>query len=213
MSESFEVGKIKKVRYNLYHVVFNEEIIQKFADETMVLYDVKQGMVFSKEIYEEMITTDQIKRAKTRGLDIISRSSKSKMQIKSILKRDGFCEEAIEKTLEFLGNYKFVDDQRLATYIAKNKASTKKWSKRQMVSKLMEKGISKCDIEEAKTYIDDDKELENAIYHGLKKFKSLSEKKTFDERLAKTAKSLGYKGFSYDVVIKVIDKIKKESDG
>ena len=143
MSEEFEVSKIKKIRYNLYHVIFNEEIVQKFTDETMATFRVNQGTVFSKETYDEMVKNDQIKRAKSRGLDILSRSSKSKMQIKSTLKREGFCEEAIEHALEFLENYKFVDDQKLATDIAKNKASTKKWSKRQMVSKLMEKGISK----------------------------------------------------------------------
>ncbi len=212
MSEEFEVSKIKKIRYNLYHVIFNEEIVQKFTDETMATFRVNQGTVFSKETYDEMVKNDQIKRAKSRGLDILSRSSKSKMQIKSTLKREGFCEEAIEHALEFLENYKFVDDQKLATDIAKNKASTKKWSKRQMVSKLMEKGISKNDIEEAQTYIDDDKELENASYHGFKKFKSLSESKPFDERLSKTAQSLGYKGFSYDIIRKVIDEIKKEND-
>ena len=178
----------------------------------MATFRVNQGTVFSKETYDEMVKNDQIKRAKSRGLDILSRSSKSKMQIKSTLKREGFCEEAIEHALEFLENYKFVDDQKLATDIAKNKASTKKWSKRQMVSKLMEKGISKNDIEEAQTYIDDDKELENASYHGFKKFKSLSESKPFDERLSKTAQSLGYKGFSYDIIRKVIDEIKKEND-
>ena len=212
MSEEFEVSKIKKIRYNLYHVIFNEEIVQKFTYETMATFRVNQGTVFSKETYDEMVKNDQIKRAKSRGLDILSRSSKSKMQIKSTLKREGFCEEAIENALEFLENYKFVDDQKLATDIAKNKASTKKWSKRQMVSKLMEKGISKNDIEEAQTYIDDDKELKNASYHGFKKFKSLSENKPFDERLSKTAQSLGYKGFSYDIIRKVIDEIKKEND-
>ena len=128
MSEEFEVSKIKKIRYNLYHVIFNEEIVQKFTDETMATFRVSQGTVFSKETYDEMVKNDQIKRAKSRGLDIHSRSSKSKMQIKSTLKREGFCEEAIENALEFLENYKFVDDQKLATDIAKNKASTKKWS-------------------------------------------------------------------------------------
>ena len=96
MSEEFEVSKIKKIRYNLYHVIFNEEIVQKFTDETMATFRVNQGAVFSKETYDEMVKNDQIKRAKSRGLDILSRSSKSKMQIKSTLKREGFCEEAIE---------------------------------------------------------------------------------------------------------------------
>lgn len=211
MSEEFEVSKIKKIRYNLYHVIFNEEIVQKFTDETMATFRVNQGTVFSKETYDEMVKNDQIKRAKSRGLDILSRSSKSKMQIKSTLKREGFCEEAIEHALEFLENYKFVDDQKLATDIAKNKASTKNGQRGKWYLSLWKKGFQN-DIEEAQTYIDDDKELENASYHGFKKFKSLSESKPFDERLSKTAQSLGYKGFSYDIIRKVIDEIKKEND-
>ncbi len=209
MSEEFTVTRIKKVRYNLYHVIFNDEIIQKFTDETMVLYNVKENSTYSQEDYEKMIVQDQIKRAKSRGLDIISRSSKSKMQIKTTLRREGYINEAIDTAIVFLENYEFVDDKKLANHIAKNTASTKKWSKRQMVSKLMEKGISKDDIQVASQLIDDDQEMNNAIYHAEKKFKSLSKSKPFEERLTKTAQSLGYKGFSYDVITKALEKIKQ----
>ncbi len=212
MSEEFIVTKIKKIKYNLYHVTFNDEILQKFTDETVAVHRVKENASFSKQDYEDMVTVDQNKRAKSRGLDILTRSSKSKMQIRTTLKREGYIPEAIDNALEFLENYEFVDDQKLANDIAKNKATTKKWSKRQMVSKLMEKGISKNDIAVASELIDEDQELSNAIYHAQKKFKSLSESKPFEERINKTASSLGYKGFSYDVIRKALELIKAEDE-
>ncbi len=216
MSEEYKaeyiVTSIKKLKRNLYKVGFNNELMLNMSDETLASNGVKTGKIFDKMSFDEMTRTDGIKRAKSRGLEILSRSSKSKQQVISTLKREGFSEEAINNALDFLKEYSFIDDKKLANSIAITKVPAKKWSKRQLDSVLRQKGIEKKDIETAVENIDDASELENAIYLAAKKYRSLSSKPE-DEKKKKIIQSLSYKGFSYDIIKKALEAVRLDADG
>ena len=209
MENTYVVTGVKKIRSTVYSVFFNGDIKVRLSDETIVHYKVKEGRVFEEEEYEDMISKDHIKRAKTRGLDLLSRSSKSKSQIKSTLKREEFQEKAIEEAIRFLEDYQFVNDATLAGRIVENKAPAKKWSKNQTIAKLKEKGISKTDIENAIKNMDTETELENALDIAKKKLRTLKNKSK-EEKIQKIRQSLAYRGFDYDIVSKVMDEIKRE---
>lgn len=209
MENTYVVTGVKKIRGTVYSVFFNGDIKVRLSDETIVHYKVKEGRVFEEEEYEDMISKDHIKRAKTRGLDLLSRSSKSKSQIKSTLKREEFQEKAIEEAIRFLEDYQFVNDATLAGRIVENKAPAKKWSKNQTIAKLKEKGISKTDIENAIKNMDTETELENALDIAKKKLRTLKNKSK-EEKIQKIRQSLAYRGFDYDIVSKVMDEIKRE---
>lgn len=209
MENTYVVTGVKKIRGTVYSVFFNGDIKVRLSDETIVHYKVKEGRVFEEEEYEDMISKDHIKRAKTRGLDLLSRSSKSKSQIKSTLKREEFQEKAIEEAIRFLEDYQFVNDATLAGRIVESKAPAKKWSKNQTIAKLKEKGISKTDIENAIKNMDTETELENALDIAKKKLRTLKNKSK-EEKIQKIRQSLAYRGFDYDIVSKVMDEIKRE---
>jgi len=209
MENTYIVTGVKKIRGTVYSVFFNGDIKVRLSDETIVHYKVKEGRVFEDEEYEDMISKDHIKRAKTRGLDLLSRSSKSKSQIKSTLKREEFQEKAIEEAIRFLEDYQFVNDATLAGRIVESKAPAKKWSKNQTIAKLKEKGISKTDIENAIKNMDTETELENALDIAKKKLRTLKNKSK-EEKIQKIRQSLAYRGFDYDIVSKVMDEIKRE---
>ena len=209
MENTYIVTGVKKIRGTVYSVFFNGDIKVRLSDETIVHYKVKEGRVFEEEEYEDMISKDHIKRAKTRGLDLLSRSSKSKSQIKSTLKREEFQEKAIEEAIRFLEDYQFVNDATLAGRIVESKAPAKKWSKNQTIAKLKEKGISKTDIENAIKNMDTETELENALDIAKKKLRTLKNKSK-EEKIQKIRQSLAYRGFDYDIVSKVMDEIKRE---
>ncbi|MBP2028933.1 regulatory protein [Acetoanaerobium pronyense] len=209
MENTYVVTGVKKIRGTVYSVFFNGDIKVRLSDETIVYYKVKEGRVFEEEEYEDMISKDHIKRAKTRGLDLLSRSSKSKSQIKSTLKREEFQEKAIEEAIRFLEDYQFVNDATLAGRIVESKAPAKKWSKNQTIAKIKEKGISKDDIENAIKNMDTETELENALDIAKKKLRTLKNKSK-EEKIQKIRQSLAYRGFDYDIVSKVMDEIKRE---
>lgn len=210
-NEEYIVTSVKKLKRNLYKVGFNEELMLNMSDETLASNNIKTGKIIDKTAFDEMIRTDGIKRAKSRGLEILSRSSKSRHQVLSTLKREGFTEEAIEASLDFLKQYSFIDDKKLAKNIAVTKVPARKWSKRQLDSALRQKGIDKKDIEMAVENIDDDTELENAVYLAEKKYRSLSSKSE-EEKKKKIIQSLSYKGFSYDTIKKALAAVKLDGD-
>ena len=205
------VTSVKKLKRNLYKVGFNEEFMLNMSDETLASNNIKTGKIFDKISFDEIIRADGIKRAKSRGLEILSRSSKSRQQVLSTLKREGFSEEAIEASLDFLDQYSFIDDEKLANNIATTKVSARKWSKRQLDSALRQKGIEKKDIEAAVGKVDDDTELENAVYLAAKKYRSLSSKSE-DEKKKKIIQSLSYKGFSYEIIKKALEAVKLDEE-
>lgn len=209
MENTYVVTGVKKIRGTVYSVFFNGNIKIRLSDETIIHYKVKEDRVFEEEEYEDMISKDHIKRAKTRGLDLLSRSSKSKSQIKSTLKREEFQEKAIEEAIRFLEDYQFVNDATLADRIVESKAPAKKWSKNQTIAKLKEKGISKTDIENAIKNMDTQTELENALDIAKKKLRTLKNKSK-EEKIKKIRQSLAYRGFDYEIVSKVMDEIKRE---
>lgn len=207
MENIYIVTGIKKIRGTVYSVFFNGDTKIRLSDETIVIYKIKEGKEFEEEEFQDMISKDHIKRAKSRGLDILSRSSKSKSQVRTVLKREEFQEKAIDEAIEFLEGYQFVDDKNLANRIVKSKAPAKNWSKRQTVAKLKEKGISKSDIESAMKNMDSESELQSALELAMKKLRTLRNK-TKEEKILKIRQSLAYRGFDYDITSKVLDEIK-----
>ena len=76
---------------------------------------------------------------------------------------------------------------------------------------LYNKGIDKNIIETAIDDIDTDKEFENALYLGKKRYERL---KNEDPRKAyqKIGNHLAYKGFNYDIIKKVLNKLFNDVD-
>ena len=86
-----------------------------------------------------------------------------------------------------------------------------KCGKNKIKQNLYNKGIEKSIIETAIDDIDTDKEFENALYLGKKRYERL---KNEDPRKAyqKIGNHLAYKGFNYDIIKKVLNKLFNDVD-
>lgn len=200
------VTKIMKKKAN-YDIYIDEEYSFTLTDEGLYKSKLKSGTEFI--ITEELngiLKEDEAKRCKNRALKIITTSSKSENKIKEKLTREGYSEYAIEIALEFLRDYKFTNDEKLAKNLA-NQSIRKNSSILQTKQNLRNKGIKKEDIEKALEEIDEDDEIENAINVANKKYNTIKNKEK-DEILRKIAYTLNYRGFSYRAVDKALQNIK-----
>lgn len=200
------VTKIMKKKAN-YDIYIDEEYSFTLTDEGLYKSKLKNGTEFI--ITEELngiLKEDEAKRCKNRALKIITTSSKSENKIKEKLTREGYSEYAIEIALEFLRDYKFTNDEKLAKNLA-NQSIRKNSSILQTKQNLRNKGIKKEDIEKALEEIDEDDEIENAINVANKKYNTIKNKEK-DEILRKIAYTLNYRGFSYRAVDKALQNIK-----
>lgn len=200
------VTKIMKKKAN-YDIYIDEEYSFTLTDEGLYKSKLKSGTEFI--ITEELngiLKEDEAKRCKNRALKIITTSSKSENKIKEKLTREGYSEYAIDIALEFLRDYKFTNDEKLAKNLA-NQSIRKNSSILQTKQNLRNKGIKKEDIEKALEEIDEDDEIENAINVANKKYNTIKNKEK-DEILRKIAYTLNYRGFSYRAVDKALQNIK-----
>ena len=146
-------------------------------------------------------------KGKNKALNILSKSSQSEKKIREKLVED-FEEDVIDRLIEFLKKYNFINDDELASKIVNTNVNLNKYGKNKIKQNLYNKGIEKSAIDEAISNIDQDAEYENALYLAQKRYarvKNEDPKKAY----SKIANHLAYKGFNYDIIKRVLSKVLK----
>ena len=121
---------------------------------------------------------------------------------------DDFEEDIIDDVIDFLKKYNFINDNELASKIVNTNVNLNKYGKNKIKQNLYNKGIEKSAIDEAISEINQEDEFENALYLAEKRYarvKNEDPKKAY----AKVANHLAYKGFNYDIIKSVLNKIFK----
>ncbi|MEJ8554272.1 recombination regulator RecX [Tepidibacter sp. Z1-5] len=193
-----------KDRVNIY--VDDEFFIGIYADLVYTL-KLKKGNDIDKESIQKIIDDEMYLKAKNKALNILSRSSQSQKNIIYKLSKSEFDEKTINRVLDFLKEYKFIDDENLAKNMVKDKLNINKYGKNKIKQALYSKGFDSSTINNTlQSEIDDEKEFENALYLGNKKYEKIkSEDK--NKIYKKLSSHLTYKGFGYEIVRKVVNKI------
>ena len=202
-----ESQKKRDDRVNIY---IDEKFFMAIYKELVFTFNLKKGQEIDPNNLKGILDDEMYMKAKNKALSILSKASQSEKQIRQKLAKD-YEEDTIERVIEFLQKYKFVDDEDLASRIVNTNVNLNKYGKNKIKQNLYNKGIDKSIIETAIDDIDTDKEFENALYLGKKRYDRL---KNEDPREAyqKIGNHLAYKGFNYDIIKKVLNKLFNDVD-
>lgn len=202
-----ESQKKRDDRVNIY---VDEKFFMAIYKELVFTFNLKKGQEIDPNYLKSILDDEMYMKAKNKALSILSKASQSEKQIKQKLAKD-YEEDTIDRVIEFLQKYKFVDDEDLASRIVNTNVNLNKYGKNKIKQNLYNKGIDKSIIENAIDEIDTDKEFENAFYLGKKRYERL---KNEDQRKAyqKIGNHLAYKGFNYDIIKKVLNKLFNDMD-
>ena len=202
-----EAQKKNDDRVNIY---VDEKFFMAIYKELVFSFNLKKGQEIDKDYLKNILDDEIYMKAKNKALNILSKSSQSEKQIQQKLSKD-FEEHTIDRVIEFLQKYKFVDDEDLANRIVNTNVNLNKYGKNKIKQNLYNKGIDKSIIEQAMNEIDSDKEFENALYLGKKRYDRL---KNEDPRkdYQKIGNHLAYKGFNYDIIKKVLNRLFNDID-
>ncbi|MDY4575390.1 MAG: recombination regulator RecX [Intestinibacter sp.] len=202
-----EAQKKNDDRVNIY---VDEKFFMAIYKELVFSFNLKKGQEIDTDYLKNILDDEMYIKAKNKALNILSKASQSEKQIRQKLSKD-FEEHTIDRVIEFLQKYKFVDDEDLATRIINTNVNLNKYGKNKIKQNLYNKGIDKIIIEQAMDEIDSDKEFENALYLGKKRYDRL---KNEDPRKAyqKIGNHLAYKGFNYDIIKKVLNRLFNDID-
>lgn len=197
-----ESQKKNKDRVNIY---VNDEFFMAIYTELVYTFNLKKGMEVDIEDFKSVLNQEMFLKAKNKALNILSKADQSEKKIREKLSPD-FEEETIDRVIEFLLKNKFIDDELLAQKIVNTNINLNKYGKNKIKQNLYNKGLSKESINEAILDIDNDKQFENALHLGQKRYERLKNEDK-NKIYQKISQHLAYKGFDYDIIKRVLNKI------
>ncbi|MEG0368684.1 MAG: regulatory protein RecX [Hungatella sp.] len=164
-------------------------------------YHLEVGSELTPEDYREILETILCKRARERALYLMKYSDKTEREIRRKLKDGFYPEEAIDRAVAFLKEYRYIDDESYATRYIECYGSKK--SRRQMHYDLQQKGLPRELVESLLQASPVDEETQ--IIRFLQK-KDYDMEHTNQKDRSKLVASLARKGFAFDTIRKVMQE-------
>ncbi len=149
-----------------------------------------------------------LQKGKKRALRLLERKDYTQKELVNKLKKDGYSEELVEKIIEYIDGYHYLDDTRVAENFIRGRMEYK--SKRELEYMLKQKGISEAEIDIVMTenYKNEEgiPQEEVAIRRQLQKYHITNdslEELSYEEK-QKVAAKLFRKGFAAETIKKVL---------
>ena len=109
-------------------------------------YALEVGMTVSDELYERIVTETLFPRARKRAMNLLKNIDRTEADVRRRLS-EGYPPEAVDNAVQYVKSFGYINDQRYAEEYIRCKAE--RTSRKQIRSKLIEKGIDKAVIEAA----------------------------------------------------------------
>ncbi|MCC8013635.1 MAG: RecX family transcriptional regulator [Eubacterium sp.] len=199
----------QKHKEGRYSVFIDGEFAFGIDGVDLLWYKLETGKEVSPELLNEITVTNAYIKAKNTALKFLGYRMRSRKEVEDRLKRDEFSPSIIEKTLDFLEEYGYVDDEAFAKAYIEEKKKLNGYGIVRLKSELYKKGIDRRitdSLTEFMTEGEDDL-IEKALYKKLKGEKITDRKQR--QRL------LGYllrKGFGYEAALGVLEKYESLND-
>lgn len=198
-----EVQKRNKERVNIH---IDGEYAFSASAELVYKEKIKSDMEVDEIRLTEIISESNFLKCKETSLRIITRCYKTESEMKDRLVEKGYNGKEIDKTIEFLKEYKFIDNRAYAQMYVRDRLRSQGTQKIKYA--LLRKGIDEEEIMEILSYVDSEKEEEVGTEIAIKKYKQLLKK---EEDIYKIKSKLGTfllsRGYEYSLVKEIIRKV------
>lgn len=204
MKEITEIEKIGKgLRYKLF---VDDELFGVFEAEILAKHCLKSGQKFEDGFFEELLIENGDYACFNRGLLALEKSMKSEKMLVSYLKEKKYPHACIEKAVEKLKSYGYIDDEAFCENFISSYMFSK--SRRKLKYDLLSKGINDEIVEEKlDKMLNDEGEAEKCFKLSEKYMKN----KEFDlKNKQKLFNHLAGKGFEYGQISSVWEKLEND---
>ncbi len=153
---------------------------------------------------KKMLTFEQ---TKNKALKYLEYRVHSERELRQKLRRAGAEERNIDMVMEFLVEYKFVNDEEFAELYIRELKNLKRFGQKRIRLELSKKGIPSEIIENA--ILQEEWEEEDVLLPMMRKRLGGNFER---KNLEKAVRYFVYKGYSYDDINSAIDKLKMEEE-
>lgn len=195
---------------NYSKIILNNNESYILHNDVIVKYNLHLNGEITDEFLKEIIFENELIKAKSIAYRFASYKPRTTQEIKNKLAESNFSEQIIEKSISFLEKYGLINDERYIANFLTDKTKLKKWGILKIKTELLRKGIDKALIElKLKELFDENFEIENALKQANKKLSTIAHR-TDEKRKQSLITYLKYKGFSWEIIKKVLDVLKIE---
>ena len=195
-----EIQKNNKEKFNLY---LDDEFYSGVYVDACIKYGLRVGLELSQEELDKILFDSNKTIALTKTANSVNTALKTEKQVKDYIAKKGFDKNISEYVIEKLKEYKYIDDEAFAkAYIS---TYSSKFGPMKLKANLSEKGIKKEIIENLLK----DVELDEENLYNLSVKYMKNKERTYESQV-KLMRFLASRGFSYDDISSVIDRLKKE---
>lgn len=201
------VTDIVEVSKSKSKILIDDEVAFVLYKSEIRNLNIRKDGSLSEEDFHHIMEEVLVKRARLRCLNLLKSRDYTRYQLVMKLKQGLYPQTVIEKAIDYVTSYGYIDDVRYAVAYIKYAGNAK--SRKQIKNDLQKKGISKQDVENAymqcaeKNILVDEDEL---IQKYLRK-KSYKRADSTPEEQRKMIAFLYRKGFSYDKIYKTVGEI------
>lgn len=204
-----KITKIEPQKRNLKRVSVYIDGDFAFGVGMEVAYtcDLKEGKEIDSKFVESVIKKEEQFRANNYALSLLSFRARSEKEIRDRMLQKGYELSVIENTVQYLKEQRYVNDREFAEAFIKDKAELSHYGRNRIKTELLKKGIPKEMIDELiEATIQTDTEYETARELAESKMKSYQKDKK-DSQYRKLSGYLLRKGYSYDIVSRVVKEL------
>ncbi len=188
-------------RINLY---VDGEFYLGLPSEAIIEFKLKKDMELDHETAQRLQCYDELQRTKSSAYKYLSYRQRTVSEMMDYLARKGFEQQSISNVIELLKESGFLNDESFARAYVDDKTRLNDLGAYRLKAELRKKGIDEDLIKE--TLSDLEPDIEHLVELVQKKY---SNSLTGDENstMRKAAGFLQRKGYGYDVIKKVLEKL------
>lgn len=204
-----EITEIKKIGKGLrYYLYLDDQFFGIYEAEILARHCLKTGQKYDYDFFEKLKIENGDYACFNRGLTLLEKSMKSEKMLKDFLKDKGYPKPCIDKAIDKLKEYGYINDESFCESYISSYKKTK--SKKKLKYDLLSKGINEQIIlSKLEDIIDDDCEHENLLNLAYKYMKN----KEFDiKNKQKFYNHFVGKGYDYGQILKVWEEIQNDRD-
>ena len=198
-----EIQKKNKERVNLF---LDGEYAFSLSIELVYKEDLNRNDEIDSEKLKVLAEREGAIRCKSSALRIIEKSYKTEKEVRDKLILKGYEDNSINKSIEFLKEYNFINDINYTKIFIREKLKSQ--GSQKIKYALIQKGISKDNIEEELSNLNKENEKNVALNIAKKKLDIIKKKENDNYKISgKLYRYLISKGYEYDVTNEVVKEI------
>lgn len=199
---ALEVQKRNKDRVNVY---LDDEFA--FGMALIEAAKLRKGQTLTEAEITALKNEDDITKAVNRAIDFLSYRPRSTTEVRQNLEKKQIPESVIELAIERLQELGYLDDAAFARFWIENRDTFKPMAPRALRYELRQKGVADGILE---PLFDEIIDVEDSAYRAAQKRIRRLKGTTKQEFKHKLSGFLQRKGFGYDVILTIINRLYEE---